>query len=104
MMQQQQESSSDTLTLITLFVFFAGPVAGSFAAKLEPVRLFLVDVGILVDGPSVLIPIAETAGLDLARTAIVAGALILILTPIVFVVVRQARRREDEPRRSRSRR
>ncbi|MFT4284349.1 MAG: hypothetical protein QM598_05885 [Protaetiibacter sp.] len=86
------------LTLIfgVLLVTLLGP---GLAAKFLPkAQELLLRWGVLVDD-GILIPIGDTAGLDLARTAIVAGLCALLVLLAVVLVRRSTQRRQAGERR-----
>lgn len=85
-MDKNDEDNLFTLLLILAGVGLFG--AFSVANLIAPVRDWLVDIGALVTGPDVLVPLLGGTGLDLGRTVIAAGAVLLLLVVAVAVVTR----------------
>lgn len=85
-----------TLLFGVLLVALLGP---GLAANIFPkAQELLVRWGVLVDD-GILIPIGDTAGLDLARTAIAAGICALLVLLAVVLVRRSIQRRQAGERR-----
>lgn len=97
-MQNSNNNSDDDFLawivgLIALVIF--GP--GILASAVPKVQTWLVETHVLVTD-EVIIPIGTGAGLDLARIAIAAGALVLAGTLTVFIIRTRLRRAAAERR------
>lgn len=82
---------NDEDNLFTLLLILAGGgLFGAFSVAnlMVPVREWLVDMGVLITGPDVLVPLLGGTGLDLGRTVIAIGVVLLLLLGAVAVVTR----------------
>jgi hypothetical protein len=83
------DEDTQTLIFVGAALLMLGVPVASFLA---PVREWMVAHGILVTGEEVLLPIADGAGLDIWRIAILAGVAIGAVLLIVLAV--RSRRRK----------
>lgn len=89
------EGLATVLTGVGLVAVLGPGIAASTVPKLQAL---LVRWGLLVDD-GILIPIGDGAGLDLARLAVVAGIVGLLLVLLVVSARRAAERRRNGERR-----
>lgn len=94
-MSSGQNEEDNMLTLILLLCGVGGFGLFSATTFLAPVQIWMVQNGILAEGPGVLLGWGETnVGLDLARIIVAAGVVVLLLV-ILIAVIRQRRNRRD---------
>lgn len=93
--QSSTTSDDDTLALL-LLAYLVLPVLGGLVAKVPAVQDWAVDKGLLVPADEALwvLPIG-TAGLDLARIAIIGGVVVLMLAGFVLAIRARIRRRSE---------
>ena len=91
--QQQPDTTDDWIALLMLLTGVSGMGLFSLGAFVAPVRDLLVQWGLLVRGDAVLIPLMEDVGLDIWRTLIVAGIVVLFVAGSI-ATARSRRRRE----------
>lgn len=89
----QRDSTDDWIALLMLLTGVSGFGLFSLGKFFAPVREFLVQSGVLVEGSDVVIAIEGEAGLDIWRLLVVLGALALVVAVLVGLMRSRARRR-----------
>lgn len=94
-MSSDQNEEDNLITLVLLFCGVGGFGLFSITALLVPVQVWMVEQGILVEGPGVLFGWGENkVGLDLARVVVVAGVIVLLFVILIAVVRKRWSRRD----------
>lgn len=81
------------LAAVVLFFISFGGFGGM--AFLEPVRKWALNARVIVEGPTVVVPLPgdPTIGLDGGRTVLLAGVLFVLILGGVYAVVKRHQRR-----------
>lgn len=91
-MSSPQEDGDNLLYLLFMLAGAVGLGILSIGSFFLPVQEWMLGHGLLVAGDGVILPVAESIGLDLPRLVIAGGVLVLVLVLLIIVFRRRASR------------